>query len=101
MPDLEKSYQQQQSVLGRALAIFDERNKIHRDLWTEFGVDDALHHCGHKFARARSLSDRFAAPAAAFDVEEFEQLIDALTDSLLDLINYAAMAIRHVERLKP
>lgn len=97
------SEEMQGSIFDRALAKFDERNEVRRDLWAEFDEADALHHARSKVARLQAMiktppwSDGLDDEAISLVRPE---LREEFVDDALDLINYAAFAIRHAEGLK-
>lgn len=92
------SHEQQASVLDRALAIFDERNRLRLDVWAQFDEDDALFHIKSKLARLESLSGQMFYKN---DDREGPGVREAFIDDALDIINYAVFAVRHAEGLKP
>ncbi len=87
---------QQFDVLVRAFEIFRERSHVRGDLWKDFHVKDAQHHISSKQARISKAIER--ADSGVLGLTEFE--IEVVDDAL-DIINYAAFIVRHVEKLYP
>lgn len=79
---------EQAMIFQKALAIYEERNAIHRDLWKQYGAKDNELHIRSKFLRAKQLVEalRNGEPVDPQDI-----IVE-----LLDLVNYAAMEIRNV-----
>lgn len=88
----QRSPSQQVAVFGRCMRIYAERSKVRGELWAEFDVHDALHNVRSKLARAKAAIDG--------DISQPQNMSEAL-DSLYDMINYAAFALRHLTGEKP
>ena len=78
---------EQYAVMGKALDIFQQRNAVHQDAWKQDGAQGSLEHIRHKLIRMQQMI-RFAE--TPFPVEQF-------VEEGLDLINYAAFAVRNVQ----
>lgn len=91
-----ESERQQFDVLYRAFEVFRDRNNVRGDLWKDFDIGDPLHHMAGKLARIRKAMERLDSGAIGKQVFE-----DEVADDALDVINYAAFIVRHVEKIYP
>lgn len=97
----------QLEVLVSALDIYEERSRVRGETWAEFDHHDCIHHLNSKMARLRNaaqlLAGRSAAAARGDEVDEgvTDELISAMEDDALDVINYAAFLVRHLTGRKP
>lgn len=90
------SERKQLITLMRALDAFKERNALRADLWAEFDCRDSLHHADSKLARAhRAISALRELSEASPD--RIRAITFEAEDSLIDLINFAAFTLRHIE----
>lgn len=92
------TYLQQVAVLNKVLGIYLDRSKTRGELWAEFDVHDALHHCKSKLARAQAAVGRLELGPV---MDSPDTVHAEALDSLYDLINYAAFAVRHLTGEKP
>ena len=77
---------EQANVFAEAMEIYEERSAARGQLWKEFDERDAAVHIRSKAARLYVAVENPDADGA--DAEAL--------DSALDLINYAAFAVRHI-----
>lgn len=87
-----ESRDQQRAVFDNCINIYEDRTFVRGELWSKFDAADALHNCQSKVARAEAAVDLQAATEGERETALKEEAID----SLYDLINYAAFAIRHL-----
>src|SRR4051812_42477828 len=93
---------QQLEVLASALDIYEERSRVRGETWAEFDHHDCIHHLSSKLARlknaAQLLAGRAAAASRGDEVDETvtDELLSAMEDDALDVINYAAFLVRHL-----
>lgn len=74
--ELSKAHMDVATAMRRALDIFTQRNRVHQNLWKQYGALDNVNHAKSKFLRIRQLVER-KAPA--------EEIIAEVND----LVNYA------------
>ena len=75
--------EQMQTVQKEALTLFDKKNKDYGDAFANFGTIGVLVRLSDKISRAVSISN-----SSVTLVKD-----ESLRDTLIDLHNYAAMAI--------
>lgn len=98
---------QQLEVFTSALDIYEERGRVRGETWAEFDHHDCIHHLSSKLARlknaAQLLAGRSAAASRGDEVDEdvTDELLSAMEDDALDVINYAAFLVRHLTGRKP
>jgi hypothetical protein len=97
----ERSTEQHEQVLQEALNIFKQRSTVRGDLWAQFDLNDALHHCRDKLARCEAYASALQGPPRDFPTPERDQFTEAMKDDLLDLINYTVFTYRHLTGAKP
>jgi hypothetical protein len=78
---------QQASILGDALTIYAERNEKYKDNWRRYGWRGLLYDCRRKVERAWD---------ALWNLRPEAVEVHADDDDLLDVVNYAALAVRAV-----
>jgi hypothetical protein len=91
----------QAQVMIDALLKFAEKNALYVDLWKDGGAEDSVRHVEHKGARLKAFVTAFKirgdVRASRPDLDAHEQaMIAAFNDDGLDLINYAAFALRNM-----
>lgn len=88
MDDKQLAKDAQCSVFSEALVIYEDRYEVRGDLWQEADQpEDLIRHMENKLLRAKSALK--AHPGKSNEAVRLEA-----EDSLLDLINYAAFALR-------
>lgn len=98
---------QQLEVMSAALDIYQERGRVRGETWAEFDHHDCIHHLNSKMARLRNaaqlLAGRSAAAARGDEVDEeaTDELLSAMEDDALDVVNYAVFLVRHLTGRKP
>lgn len=101
---------QQLEVLAAAMDIYEERSRVRGETWAEFDYHDCIHHLRSKLARLQNAAQLLARLGAtsgdpAVDPDEtrdrYDELVDAMEDDALDVINYAAFLVRHLTGRKP
>jgi hypothetical protein len=91
---------QQFDVFVRSFEIFKERSVVRGDLWAKFEAKDAFRNMESKMARIGHAGKELEE--IGFDSDEkLKPIEEALVDDALDVINYAAFLIRHIEGNKP
>lgn len=92
----------QAQVMIDALLKFREKNAIYVDLWKDGGAEDSVRHCGHKadrlkaFVKAFKLKGGLTPQGSDLPDSHEEAMKKAFQDDGLDLINYAAFALRNL-----
>lgn len=100
---------QQLEVLTAALDIYDERGRVRGETWAEFDHHDCIHHLSSKLARLKNAAQILAGLPTKFVTDEElaaaderrDELVSAMEDDALDVINYAAFLVRHLTGRKP
>ena len=82
--------EQMQSIQNKALELFRVKNADYGDAFAEYGTVGVLVRIGDKIKRALSITNN------GVNLVESE----SLADTLLDLHNYAAMALMLLEERK-
>jgi hypothetical protein len=82
--------EQMQSIQNKALELFRIKNADYGDAFAEYGTVGVLVRIGDKIKRALSITNN------GVNLVESE----SLADTLLDLHNYAAMALMLIEEKK-
>lgn len=98
---------QQLEVMAAALDIYQERSRVRGETWAEFDHHDCIHHLNSKLARLRNAAQLLAGRSAAaergdeVDEDVTDELLSAMEDDALDVINYAVFLVRHLTGRKP
>lgn len=96
----EKCVNQQLRVFQKSLSIYIERSEVRGELWAAFQTDDAIRQAKSKLARAEFTLKMLEDPDTESSLLKVALEEEAL-DSLYDLINFAAFAVRHITGAKP
>lgn len=93
------SIMQHHKVFQKSLSIYVERSEVRGEAWAGASAEVMLYDCNSKLARARAALTFMNSLDK--DSSTIEKAKDEAIDSLQDLINFAAFAIRHITGEKP
>lgn len=81
-------------TLHRALEIFEERSAVRGDLWANVDPQRLIDMIEEKHRRVNAA---MGIMRRAEDEGRQPQLLEVAVDDLLDIINFAVFAVRHIE----